>query len=158
MNTPGLLRLQSVHKTYRQGLQVVQALQGVDLALRPGGMLALTGPSGNGKCSLLSASAWRLVCRAFRPGWPTARRVAMHWPGRRGGNRRSSRHAARLDVIGARIGNLAHLLPAAQVLYVEAVDRQMCARGHRRARTSDPDVAARTDAAARPAAHLFKGL
>ena len=46
MGRDDVLRLSGVHKTYRLGAHVVPALQGVDLQLRPGEMLALTGPSG----------------------------------------------------------------------------------------------------------------
>ncbi|MBK9363731.1 MAG: ABC transporter ATP-binding protein [Rubrivivax sp.] len=48
-----VLRLAGVHKTYRLGTHGVRALQGVDLSLRRGEMLALTGPSGSGKSTLL---------------------------------------------------------------------------------------------------------
>jgi putative ABC transport system ATP-binding protein len=49
-----VLRLTGVHKTYRLGAHIVQALRGVDLTLHAGEMLALTGPSGSGKSTILN--------------------------------------------------------------------------------------------------------
>ncbi len=48
-----LILLQDVSKTYRKGQESVRALDGIDLAVAEKGMVAIAGPSGSGKSSLL---------------------------------------------------------------------------------------------------------
>ena len=49
-----VVELNNVHKSYRLGQHLVQALRGVDLSVRRGELLALTGPSGSGKSTILN--------------------------------------------------------------------------------------------------------
>ncbi len=48
-----LIVLRGVNKLYRRGEQVVRALDGIDFATPTRGMVAIVGPSGSGKSSLL---------------------------------------------------------------------------------------------------------
>lgn len=67
-----LLEVEGVSKRYRRGAEEVHALRDVGFALYPGELVALVGPSGSGKSSLLG-----LLCGWDRPDqgklvWSTA--------------------------------------------------------------------------------------
>ena len=49
-----VVKLESLEKTYRQGMVDVPALRGVDLEVERGDFLAFAGPSGSGKTTLLN--------------------------------------------------------------------------------------------------------
>jgi putative ABC transport system ATP-binding protein len=49
-----VLELRRISKTYGEGVAEVRALRGVDLSVEPGTMVAVMGPSGSGKSSLLT--------------------------------------------------------------------------------------------------------
>ena len=49
-----VVQLHAVHKTYQLGTHVIHALQGIDISVHLGEMLALTGPSGSGKSTILN--------------------------------------------------------------------------------------------------------
>ncbi|MDZ7855347.1 ABC transporter ATP-binding protein [Sphaerotilus sp.] len=54
MSAAAVIELRGVRKTYRLGTHTVPALQGVDLRVSAGEMVALTGPSGSGKSTILN--------------------------------------------------------------------------------------------------------
>ena len=54
---PPLVIATGLTKTYRRGSETVQALDGVDLTLSKGELLAIVGPSGSGKTTLINTLA-----------------------------------------------------------------------------------------------------
>ena len=76
-----LVEVRGVSKTYRRGAERVHALRGVSLSLQPGELVALVGPSGSGKSSLLSVVAGWEAPDAGRLEWAPglAAGAALPW-------------------------------------------------------------------------------
>ena len=53
-----LLRVESLRKTFRSGLQQITPLDGVNLSVSHGELISIVGPSGAGKSTLLHLLAW----------------------------------------------------------------------------------------------------
>jgi putative ABC transport system ATP-binding protein len=74
-----LLEARGLDKTYRRGAERVHAVAGIDLALFPGELVALVGPSGSGKSSLLGVLAGWEPPDAGQLSWAASGRGAPGW-------------------------------------------------------------------------------
>ena len=68
-----LIVLRGVTKTYRKGRETIRALNGVDLEVAEQGMVAVVGPSGSGKSSLLHVIGAMDGRAPGRSWWPARR-------------------------------------------------------------------------------------
>lgn len=71
-----MIRLQNVFKSYRDGQRSISVLRGFDMTVRPGSRLAVLGPAGSGKSTLMRILAGTEPCdsgaiaRDLRTSWP----------------------------------------------------------------------------------------
>jgi putative ABC transport system ATP-binding protein len=82
-----ILELHEVNKVYGEGATAVRALDGIDIAVGAGELVAVMGPSGSGKSTLLTIAGTLEACRAT-PGRgcgaarsATSSRTSTCWPG-----------------------------------------------------------------------------
>ena len=64
-----MYKLSAVTKNYAKGRETVAALRGVDLVIEDGEWLAIQGPTGHGKSTLLQISEERRVGKECRSRW-----------------------------------------------------------------------------------------
>lgn len=95
------LTVRDLHKTYRRGPEIVQALRGIDLQLHPGQLTVLLGRSGSGKTTLLNCIA----------GWETPDSGTITTPDPAG----TSTDWQRIAVVPQRFGLLPELTLAENI-------------------------------------------
>lgn len=69
MNEPAALAIRGLRRSFSQGGETIHVLQGVDLDVRRGEIVALLGPSGSGKSTLLQAAG------LLEGGWSGSLRI-----------------------------------------------------------------------------------
>ena len=134
-----ILALQGIRRRFVQGAAVLDVLQGIDLAVAPGTIAALVGPSGTGKSTLLHVAG--LLER------PSAGEVAIDGrPCDRLGD--AERTRLRRERIGF-VYQFHHLLPDFTALENVAMPQLIAGRGRRAAGTRATALLERLGLAAR---------
>jgi lipoprotein-releasing system ATP-binding protein len=134
-----VLALQGIRRRFVQGAAILDVLQGIDLAVAPGTIAALVGPSGTGKSTLLHVAG--LLER------PSAGEVAID--GRPcGGLGDAERTRLRRERIGF-VYQFHHLLPDFTALENVAMAQLIAGRGRRQAREHAAALLERLGLAAR---------